>query len=474
MTPSRFWRARPAAPNASSAPAARRAWPWRLFNLNDPRWGKDGGGNPQNSPQNSQQNGQDPNRRPGGNNGGPPDLDELWRDFNRKLNGLFGKKRGNGGLGTPPQRPDLYPSAKGMGVGFVILIVIGVLGWLASGFFIVQEGQQAAVTRFGKLAYITDAGFHWRLPYPFEADEIVNVSQVRSVEIGRGGEVRATGLPESAMLTEDENIVDVRFAVQYRIDNVVDYLYNNRSPDDAVSQAAETAVREVVGNKSLDYVLYEGREQVASDVQSLTQKILDRYKTGIIITTVTLQNVQPPEQVQAAFDDAIKAGQDRERLKNEAQAYANNVIPRAQGTASRLIQDAEAYKAQVVAQAQGDTSRFDQILQQYDKAPQVTRERMYLQTMQDILSSVSKVMVESRNNNNLLYLPLDKLLQQSAGKTGAAMSPAAPAAPAVPSLPAPAAAASAAAAGSSAAPAADTAATSSRGSRDTLRERNFQ
>jgi membrane protease subunit HflK len=473
MTSSRFWRASP----AGQTPLHVRAWRgvWlasrvfnRLFNLNDPRWGKDEGGN------SNQNNNQDPNRRPG--SGGPPDLDELWRDFNRKLNGLFGKKRsGNGGgMGTPPQRPDLYPSAKGMGVGFAILVLIGVLGWLSSGFFIVQEGQQAAVTRFGKLAYITDAGFHWRLPYPFEADEIINVSQVRSVEVGRGGEVKATGLPESAMLTEDENIVDVRFAVQYRIDSVVDYLYNNRSPDDAVSQAAETAVREVVGNKTLDYVLYEGREQVASDVQALTQKILDRYKTGIIITTVTLQNVQPPEQVQAAFDDAIKAGQDRERLKNEAQAYANNVIPRAQGTASRLIQDAEAYKAQVVAQAQGDTSRFDQILQQYEKAPQVTRERMYLQTMQDILTSVSKVMVDSRSNNNLLYLPLDKLLQQSAGKSS---SPAvtAPAAPtAVPALPAASVSASPSAVDSAAALPDGTAPAPSRTSRDTLRERNFQ
>lgn len=472
MTSSRFWRASPAEQTSSRPSSWQSVWPrvWpfsRLFNLNDPRWGKDEGGN------SNQNNNQDPNRRPG-NNGGPPDLDELWRDFNRKLNGLFGKKRGggNGGMGTPPQRPDLYPSAKGMGVGFVILILIGVFGWLASGFFIVQEGQQAAVTRFGKLAYITDAGFHWRLPYPFEADEIVNVSQVRSVEVGRGGEVKATGLPESAMLTEDENIVDVRFAVQYRIDNVVNYLYNNRSPDDAVSQAAETAVREVVGNKTLNYVLYEGREQVASDVQTLTQKILDRYKTGIIVTTVTLQNVQPPEQVQAAFDDAIKAGQDRERLKNEAEAYANNVIPRAQGTASRLIQDAEAYKAQVTAQAQGDTSRFDQILQQYEKAPQVTRERMYLQTMQDILSSVSKVMVDSRNNN-LLYLPLDKLLQQSTGKAAApaAMAPAVPAT--VPTLPAASVGASPATVDSAAASDGTSPATS-RTSRDTLRERNFQ
>ncbi|MDE1979211.1 MAG: FtsH protease activity modulator HflK, partial [Betaproteobacteria bacterium] len=198
-------------------------------------------------------------------------------------------------------------------------------------------------------------------------------------------------------------------------------------------------------------------------------------KTGIVITTVTLQNVQPPEQVQAAFDDAIKAGQDRERLKNEAQAYANNVIPRAQGTASRLIQDAEAYKAQVVAQAQGDTSRFDQILQQYEKAPQVTRERMYLQTMQDILSSVSKVMVDSRNNNNLLYMPLDKLLQQSAGKapTSATAAPAAPPTT-VPTLPAASVGTAPATADSSASAPDGTAPSSSRTSRDTLRERNFQ
>lgn len=468
MIPYRFTR-----PSHDARPASVRAVRRLagMFNLNDPRWGKGHGGG------NNSNNTPDPNNRRPGGDGGPPDLDELWRDFNRRLNGMFGRRRGgNGGMGTPPQRPDPYPSAKGLSVALIIVAVVAVLGWLSSGFFIVQEGQQAAVTRFGKLAYITGAGFHWRMPYPFEADEIVNVAQVRSVEVGRGGEVKATGLPESAMLTEDENIVDVRFAVQYRIDNLVDYLYNNRSPDDAVSQAAETAVREVVGNKTLDYVLYEGREQVASDVQTLTQKILDRYKTGIIVTTVTLQNVQPPEPVQAAFDDAIKAGQDRERLKNEAQAYANNVIPRAQGTASRLIQDAEAYRAQVVARAQGDTSRFNQVLQQYEKAPQVTRERMYLQTMQDILSSVSKIMVDSRSNNNLLYLPLDKLLQQSTARPAPASPAAAVPAPA-PTLPAASvgAAPAPAAVDSGAASAPDQAAPAGgRASRDTLRERNFQ
>lgn len=428
------------------------------------------------SPGASLQN-QDPGNRKPGDGGGPPDLDELWRDFNRKLNGLFGGRRGGGGgRGTPPQRPDLYPSPKGLGIGVVVLVVVAIAGWVASGFFIVQEGQQAAVTRFGKLAYVANAGFHWRLPYPFEADEVVNVSQVRSVEIGRGGQVQATGLPESAMLTEDENIVDVRFAVQYHIDDVKDYLYNNRSPDDAVMQAAETAIREVVGNKPLDYVLYEGREQVATDVQALVQKVLDRYKTGIIVTAVTLQNVQPPEPVQAAFDDAIKAGQDRERLKNEAESYANNVVPRAQGTASRLIQDAEAYKARVVAQATGDASRFDQVLKEYDKAPEVTRERMYIQTMQDVMSNVSKVMIESRNNNSLLYLPLDKLIQQAAasgsGKavTGGGADGSLP----LPSSAAPSGQTSSTSSGAAASNSAPTSDTPAPSPRDTLRERNFQ
>lgn len=475
MTSFRFPR-RPASP--AGAASGRREPLWaRLFNLNDPRWGRgDGSGNNAQNP--------DPgndNRRPG-NNSGPPDLDELWRDFNRKLNSLFGRKGagGGGGRGKPSLPPDLYPSPRGLGIGIVVLIIVAIAGWIASGFFIVQEGQQAAVTRFGKFAYVANAGFHWRLPYPFESDEIVNVSQVRSIEVGRGGEVPATGLPESAMLTEDENIVDVRFAVQYHIDDIKEYLYNNRSPDEAVRQAAETAIREVVGNKSLDYVLYVGREQVASDVQSLVQRILDRYKTGIVVTAVTLQNVQPPEPVQAAFDDAIKAGQDRERLKNEAEAYANNVIPRAQGTASRLIQDAEGYKARVVAQAQGDASRFEQVYKAYEKAPQVTRERMYLQTMQDILSHVSKILVESRSNNSLLYLPLDKLMQQAgaAPKAGAATGgfgglPPSSGSSSTAALPgAPTAADSAASAPSSPSPSADT--SSSRSGRDSLRERAFQ
>ncbi len=460
-----------AATSAASAP------PEASRNLNDPNWGRGGSDQPPQNPDPKNGNGTGQgDKRPGqdgkrpGQGSGPPDLDELWRDFNRKLNDLFGRKGRGGGGFKPPRRPDFQTSPKIAGLGLIILVVVLVLAWLGSGFFIVQEGQQAVVTRFGKLAYIEEAGFHWRLPYPIESEEIVNVSQVRSVEIGRGGEIRTTGLPASAMLTEDENIVDIRFAVQYRISNVVNYLYSNRSPDDVVTQAAETAIREVVGNKTLDYVLYEGRAEVAIKVQDLIQSILDRYKTGILVTNVTLQSVQPPEQVQSAFNDAIKAGQDRERLKNEAEAYANDVVPRAKGTASRLIQEAEGYKARVVAEAQGDSSRFDLILQQYEKAPQVTRERMYLETMQHILSNVSKVMVESRGSNNLLYLPLDKLLQQ-----GAAPRPVTPTRSAAAGLPLPNLPASAPAASDSAAALVSSnpvANASDSSSRDSLRERN--
>jgi membrane protease subunit HflK len=214
------------------------------------------------------------------------------------------------------------------------------------------------------------------------------------------------------MLTEDENIIDVRFAVQYRLKDPTDYLFNNRDPDAAVVQAAETAVREIVARSKMDTVLYEGREKIGVDLASSIQKILDSYKTGIYVTSVTVQNVQPPEQVQAAFDDAVKAGQDQERLKSEGQAYANDIIPRAKGTAARLIQEAEGYKARVVATAEGDATRFKQILVEYSKAPQVTRDRMYIETMRDMYNNVTKVLVDTTKNNSLLYLPLDKLVAQ--------------------------------------------------------------
>jgi membrane protease subunit HflK len=238
----------------------------------------------------------------------------------------------------------------------------------------------------------------------------VNVSQVRTVEIGYRNNVRSKVLREALMLTDDENIIDIQFAVQYILNNPENFLFNNRDPDDAVLQAAETAIRQVIGKSKMDFVLYEGREQVASAATVLMQEILDRYQIGISISRVTMQNAQPPEQVQSAFDDAVKAGQDRERQKNEGQAYANDVIPRARGNAARLLEESQGYKERVIASAEGDASRFSQILEEYSKAPGVTRERLYLDMMQQVLSSTSKIMVDQQSGSNLLYLPLDKLI----------------------------------------------------------------
>ena len=353
----------------------------------------------------------------GGRGDGPPDLDELWRDFNRKLSGLFGGKggprpNGTGGNGGPNFQPDM----KSAGIGVSLVAGVVVLIWGASGFFIVQEGQQAVVTSFGKYSHTVDAGFNWRFPYPFQANEVVPVTQLRSVEVGRNAVVQSTGLRESSMLTKDENIVDIRFTVQYRLKDARAYLFENKNPDEAVVQAAESAVREIVGKSEMDSVLYEQRDEISTQLMKSVQTQLDRLNTGILIVNVNVGSVQAPEQVQAAFDDAFRAGADREKAKNEGQAYANDVIPKAKGGAARLHEQAEAYKAQVIARAEGDAQRFNRVLAEYQKAPGVTRDRIYIDTMKDIYTSVTKVMVDSRNNSNLLYLPLDKLIQQ----TGAA------------------------------------------------------
>jgi membrane protease subunit HflK len=236
---------------------------------------------------------------------------------------------------------------------------------------------------------------------------------VRTLEVGYRGSEKNKVLKEALMLTDDENIINIQFAVQYILKDPVEYIFNNRMPDEAVMQVAETAIREIVGKSKMDFVLYEGREQIAVNASTLMQDILDRYKTGILISKVTMQNAQPPEQVQAAFDDAVKAGQDRERQKNEGQAYANDVVPKARGTAARLLQEADGYKQRLIATAEGDASRFKQINTEYAKAPEVTRSRMYLETMQQIYANTSKVMVDTKGQGNLLYLPLDKLMQAS-------------------------------------------------------------
>ncbi|MES2227517.1 MAG: FtsH protease activity modulator HflK [Pseudomonadota bacterium] len=366
----------------------------------------------------------------GGRGDGPPDLDELWRDFNRKLSGLFGGKggppRGNGSgdSGGPNFQPDM--KSAGIGAGLVAGIVA--LIWLGSGLFIVQEGQQAVVTSFGKYSYTADAGLQWRMPYPFQANEIVNFTQLRTAEVGRNAVIAATGLRDSSMLTQDENIVDIRFTVQYRLKDARAFLFENRDPEAAVALAAESAVREIVGKSKIDSVLYEQRDAIAIELAKSVQGQLDRLKAGIVVVNVNVQSVQPPEQVQAAFEDTLKAGQDGDRLKKEGLAYASDVIPKAQGTSARLREEAEGYKSRVIAQAQGDAQRFNSVLAEYQKAPAVTRDRMYIDTMQQVYTNVSKVMVDTRNNSNLLYLPLDKLLQQ----TGASAAPPGTAAPAAP------------------------------------------
>ena len=369
-----------------------------------------------------------------GNRGdGPPDLDELWRDFNRKLSGLFGNKtsrklspRGNEGGPGDGRGPNFQPDPRKARLGLGLAAAAVLLIWLASGIFIVQEGQQAVVTSFGKYAYTSGAGIQWRLPYPLQAHETVAVTQLRSIDVGRSGPVQATGLRDSSMLTQDENIVDIRFTVQYRLKDARAYLFENRGPDDAVMQAAESAVREIVGKSLMDSVLYEQRDAIATELVKSIQSQLDRLNAGIVVANVNVQNVQAPEPVQAAFDDAFKAGADRERLKNEAQAYANDVIPKAQGTAARLREESEGYKSRVVAQAEGDAKRFASVLVEYRKAPVVTRDRMYIDTMQQVSSNVTKVLVDGRANSNLLYLPLDKLMQH-AGTPAASGPNAAPA-----------------------------------------------
>jgi len=352
----------------------------------------------------------------GGRNQGPPDLDELWRDFNHKLSKLLGGGKNNSSQGSGNGRPNRDgggPDIKGAGMGIGIIGAILALLWLGSGFFIVQEGSQAVVTSFGKYSHTAEAGFQWRFPYPFQAHETVSVTQLRSVEVGRSAVVASTGLRDSSMLTQDENIVDIRFTVQYRLKDARAYLFENRNPDEAVVQASESAVREIVGKSRVDQVLYEQRDAIAADLVKSVQAQLDRLNAGIVVANVNVQNVQVPDQVQAAFNDAVKAGADRDRLKNEGSAYASDVIPKAQGTAARLNEEAQGYRSRVIAQAQGDAQRFRAVLTEYQKAPAVTRDRLYLETMQQIYQNVSKVYVENRNGSNLLYLPLEKLLQQS-------------------------------------------------------------
>ena len=362
-------------------------------------------------------------KNPGQNNNqeeGPPDLDELLNDLRKKIGRMFGKKeidqkipKSSGANPTPNAGNDQLP--------IVPILLIVVLLWAATGFYIVDQGSRGVVLRFGKNTEVTMPGPRWHIPYPIESAEVVNLEQVRTIEVGyrSAGDAaaRSKELRESLMLTDDENIIDLQFAVQYNLKSVEDFLFNNRSAESSVRGAAETAIREIVGKSKMDFALYEGREEIAVKAKKLMQEILDRYNTGINVTSVTMQNAQPPEQVQASFDDAVKAKQDLERQKNEGQAYANDIIPKAKGTASRLTAEAQGYRLRVENEAKGNASRFEQILTQYNRAPEVMRDRLYIEAQEQILSSVSKVFIDQKNSNNLLYLPLDKLIQQATPDT---------------------------------------------------------
>jgi membrane protease subunit HflK len=374
------------------------------MSLNDPQWGKRGPG-------------------PGGGGGGPPDLDEIWRNVNRRLAELFGRR----GPGEPVPDGPRGPRPGFSLPGLAILVALVIAVWLASGFYIVDEGRRGVVTRFGKFTETTQPGPRWHMPFPVETVELVDFSQVRTIEIGYRNTPKNRVDREAVMITDDENIIDIQFAVQYNLKNAEDYVFNNRKPELIVAWAAESAIREVTAKAKMDFVLYEGREQIARDTEALLQAMLDRFRTGVFIQKVTLQNVQPPEKVQAAFDDAVKAGQDRERLKNEGQAYANDVIPRARGAAARLMEEAQGYLASIVSKAEGDASRFRQIVAEYQRAPGVTRDRLYLDMMQSVLGSSSKVAVETKSGN-LLSIPLDKMIPQGAAAAAATLE-AAPATP---------------------------------------------
>ena len=418
---------------------------WGMFNLNDPRWGR--GDEP--SGQGDQRPSEPPPPPPpppprggGGGRGpnqGPPDLDELWRDFNRKLTQLFGgrgggQRRGGSGGFQPP-------GMKNAGIGLGVVACIAVFIWLCTGVFVVQEGEQAVITQFGKYRATVNAGLNWHWPYPIERkEEVITRNQV--IDVGSDDiTIQSTGLRDSAMLTQDENIVQIKFSVQYRVSDSRAWRFESENPETAVRQAAESAVREVVGQMTMDNAMKTDRDQIAPRVRDLMQKILDRYKIGVDVAAVNIaqEGVRQPDQVKEAFDDVLKADQDHARYINEAKDYANKVVPQATGEAARMKQEAEGYKARVVAQAQGEAQRFEAVLAEYQKAPQVTRERMYLDTMRDIYSGASKVIIDGKTGGgNLTVLPLDKLAQAAAAPSASAAAPDTAAAAAPSAAPAPA------------------------------------
>jgi len=348
----------------------------------------------------------------GGNNQTPPELDEVIKDFKNKFDGIFGGKKPNN------IKPPKIPSAG----GFKYIFILAFMLWIVSGIYIIDPAEKGVVLRFGAFQEQTSQGPHWHLPFPIETLNRVNVEQIRTTEIGYrnvntssrrfGGNVSS----ESIMLTKDENMIDAKFAVQYKINDVQNYLFNVAGPETTLRHVVESAIREVVGKNTMDYILTEGRSSIADSVKEKSQELLDMYKTGLFITTVNMQDAQPPEQVQAAFSDAVKAREDKQRLINEAQTYSNDILPKARGKAARMLEEAKAYKSKVVSKSIGEAQRFTQILAEYEKAPEVTKERLYRETMEGVLSTTSKVVVDSKANS-MMYLPIDKLVENKPTNT---------------------------------------------------------
>jgi membrane protease subunit HflK len=340
--------------------------------------------------------------RKGGNQ--PPDLDEVIKKFQDKLGAIFGG--GSGGSGSGGGK------AGSLGVGLIAAVLVAV--WFFSGFYIVDEGKRGVVLQFGAYNKTTLPGLSWYPPF-IQTVDIVDIENIRSVSIGfrptgnnRTGSTRV--VRESLMLTKDENIVDVQLAVQYKVKSASDFLFNVKEPETTLVQATESAIREIIGKNKMDFILREGRAEITARARTEIQNILDLYKTGLQVTKVNMKDAQPPEQVQDAFSDVVKAREDSVRLKNEAEAYANDIIPKARGKAARQLAEAEAYKEQVIARATGEAARFSQVLTEYEKAPTVTRKRLYLESVESVMSNSSKVMIDVDGGGNIMYLPLDRMM----------------------------------------------------------------
>jgi membrane protease subunit HflK len=350
-----------------------------------------------------------------GDQKGPPDLDEAIRSLQEKLGKLFGGGEGGSSASGEPMKN--LP---------IIIAGAAVFLWGLSGFYIVDEGNHGVETRFGKYSTITQSGLHWHYPKPIEAVDLVNVKQQRFIEVGyrsAGSEQMTGSVPKEAlMLTKDENYVDVRLAIQYQVKDAKNFIFNIVNPAATLKQVTESAQRGVIGGSTMDFVLTEGRGEIVTQIKKEIQEVMDSYQSGIQITSVNLQDAQPPEQVQNSFADAIKAREDEQRLINEAEAYSNDVVPRARGAAARKMQEAEGYKEQVIAQAEGEASRFSKLYAEYSKAPDVTRKRLYIESMEAVLSETSTVMVDVKGGNNMMYLPLDKMIEHKLSGQPAAVS----------------------------------------------------